>query len=60
MAKKHEELVEDWRAMKAKLEDQLKTVDDDVHPTHGLFTKETLQRWIVELDDLIIKYSFEI
>ncbi len=54
------DLVEDWRAMKAKLERQLETMDDEFHTTHGHTAKETIQRWIVELDDLIIKYSFEI
>jgi hypothetical protein len=54
------DLVEDWRAMKAKLELQLETIDDEFHSTHGPTARETIQRWIVELDDLIIKYSFEI
>jgi hypothetical protein len=53
-------LVDDWRAMKAKLEQQLEGMGDEAHPHHGLLAKETIQRWIVELDDLIIKYSFEI
>jgi len=59
MATVHE-LVEDWRAMKAKLEHQLDTINDEVLEMHAPFTKETIRRWIVELDDLIIKYSFEI
>ena len=55
-----QELVEDWRAMKSKLEHQLSTAEEDFHPEHAPTTKELLKRWIVELDDLIIKYSFEI
>ncbi len=54
------DLVEDWRAMKAKLERQLAAMDDEFHTAHGHTAKETIQRWIVELDDLIIKYSFEV
>lgn len=59
MAENHP-LVEDWRTMKSKLEQQLESIEAQPHHEHGLFAKETLQRWIVELDDLIIKYSFEV
>ncbi len=55
------DLVEDWRAMKAKLEQQLEHIDHAGSGSeHHHTLKQTLQRWIVELDDLIIKYSFEI
>jgi hypothetical protein len=57
---KNDELVKDWQTMKDKLEEQLDAIEKAPHHEHGLFAKETLQRWIVELDDLIIKYSFEI
>jgi hypothetical protein len=53
-------LVEEWCAMKAKLEQQLQLIDDDFHHKHGPVPRETIRRWIVELDDLIIKYAFEI
>lgn len=59
MAKK-ETLVEDWRAMKDTLEEHLDAIEKAPHHEHGLLAKETIRRWIVELDDLIIKYSFEI
>jgi hypothetical protein len=53
-------LVEDWRAMKAKLEQQLEHLENvEVDEKHHTL-KEKLRVWIVELDDLIIKYSFEI
>ncbi len=54
------EAVEDWRAMRAKLEHQLETLNDEVMASHAPFTKDTIRRWVVELDDLIIKYSFPI
>jgi len=54
------ELVEDWREMKAKLERQLEALENDVLNQHAPFTKDTIRRWIVEIDDLIIKYSFPI
>ena len=59
MAEK-EKLVEDWQAMKDTLEEHLKAIEAQPHHDHGLLARETIQRWIVELDDLIIKYSFEI
>lgn len=59
MATMHE-LVEDWREMKAKLERQLEALENDVLNQHAPFTKDTIRRWIVEIDDLIIKYSFPI
>jgi len=46
--------------MKARLEHQLETASDEVLDMHAPLTKDTIRRWIVELDDLIIKYSFEI
>jgi hypothetical protein len=55
-----EHLVEDWRAMKAKLEQQLAHLENAEIDAQHHTVKQTLQRWIVELDDLIIKYSFEI
>jgi hypothetical protein len=55
-----EHLVEDWRAMKAKLEHQLEHLENVELSEHGPTVKQTIQRWIVEIDDLIIKYSFEI
>ncbi len=54
------DLVDEWRAMKAGLERQLEILDDDFHTMHGPIPRETIRRWIVELDDLIIKYAFEI
>jgi hypothetical protein len=54
------ELVEEWRAMKGRLEHQLELLDEDFHEIHGPIPRETIRRWIVELDDLIIKYAFEI
>jgi hypothetical protein len=54
------ELVDEWRAMKTRLEHQLETAEDEVLSHHAPFTKDTIRRWIVELDDLIIKYSFPI
>jgi hypothetical protein len=55
-----QELVQEWRAMKARLENQLELLDDDFHKIHGPTPREAIRRWIVELDDLIIKYAFEI
>jgi hypothetical protein len=55
-----DEMVEEWRAMKAKLEHQLSLMGDAPHETHGHTARDTIRRWVVELDDLIIKYSFEI
>jgi hypothetical protein len=54
------ELVDEWRAMKGRLEQQLETLDEDVLSLHAPFTKDTIRRWVVELDDLIIKYSFPV
>jgi hypothetical protein len=53
------ELARDWREMKAKLEKQLATLEDAALDEHGPL-REKLKIWIVELDDLIIKYSFPI
>jgi hypothetical protein len=53
-------LVEDWRAMKSTLEQHLEAIDQHDAHDHAPTAKETIQRWIVELDDLIIKYSFEV
>jgi len=53
------ELAEDWRAMKAKLESQLEALEHSAMDEHGPL-REKLKIWIVELDDLIIKYSFPI
>jgi hypothetical protein len=55
-----DELVKEWRAMKIRLEYQLSMIDDEFHKAHGPVPRETIRRWIVELDDLIIKYAFEI
>ncbi len=54
------EMVEEWRVMKAKLEHQLEHAENEVLDMHAPFTRDTIRRWVVELDDLIIKYSFEI
>ncbi len=53
------ELANDWREMKAKLEKQLTTLEDAALDEHGPL-RAKLKIWIVELDDLIIKYSFPI
>jgi hypothetical protein len=53
------ELASDWREMKAKLEKQLSNLEDAALDEHGPL-REKLKIWIVELDDLIIKYSFPI
>ncbi len=53
------ELANDWREMKAKLEKQLATLEDAASDEHGPL-REKLKIWIVELDDLIIKYAFPI
>lgn len=54
------DLVDDWKAMKAKLEHQLDAMDDKMANLHGPLPRERIKEWIVELDDLIIKYSFPI
>jgi hypothetical protein len=54
------DLVDEWRAMKSRLEQQLELLDDDFHTRHGPTPRDAIRRWIVELDDLIIKYAFEI
>jgi hypothetical protein len=46
--------------MKAKLEHQLDAMDDKMANLHGPLPRERIKEWIVELDDLIIKYSFPI
>jgi hypothetical protein len=46
--------------MKSRLEQQLELLDDDFHTRHGPTPRDAIRRWIVELDDLIIKYAFEI
>jgi hypothetical protein len=56
-----DDLVNDWRAMKSNLQQHLEAIDGRGSPhEHGPFAKETIRRWIVELDDLIVKYSFPI
>jgi hypothetical protein len=53
------ELAEDWRAMKAKLEAQVTALEDAATDEHGP-VREKLKIWIAELDELIVKYSFPI
>jgi hypothetical protein len=54
------DLVDDWTAMKAKLEDQLTSMDDEMVKLHGSLPREKIKQWIAELDELIVKYSFPI
>ncbi|MDB5395552.1 MAG: hypothetical protein JWM91_3058 [Rhodospirillales bacterium] len=54
------DLVEDWKAMKEKLEHQLRAIDAKMIDQHAPLLREKIKEWIVELDDLIIKYSFPI
>ena len=56
----NKKMVEDWRTMKRTLERHLETLDKHGPHEHAHTTKDMIRRWIVELDDLIIKYSFEI
>ena len=53
------DLAEEWRAMKAKLEDQLAGLEAAATDEHGPL-REKLKIWIAELDELIVKYSFPI
>jgi hypothetical protein len=53
------ELANEWRAIKAKLEAQLATLENAATNEHGP-VREKLKIWIAELDELIIKYSFPI
>jgi hypothetical protein len=53
------ELANEWRAIKTRLEAQLATLESVATDEHGP-VREKLKIWIAELDELIIKYSFPI